>query len=316
MAKKHRNQLVTTAFHYLVKSMPNDDPEEEAIEDGFTQDEFERVLALLRDTTQLDDNDAEIVQSIKDGTEMHRHTFSEPSPGVYFGEYEGAYYGQKLRNNVLGEIDPESLNLRTFYYLITRLRDGKILVGVTYHGQFGDYDGIRSYLSHHLRGNYRVASKTLKSIATEIGEGHPISLKLTYRKGSNRAERRPLFGSTGEIAIKRSDFGADFDERVVGASRQIRGTDEQRKRAIANMVRQGELMELDADEIVGCSAVIREHGRQRTVYFLGDNNFATKFYLGVDIGRHGEVDPDEMSSEMLRVMRERIIPLIDNAAEA
>lgn len=316
MAKRQRNQLVTTAFHYLVKSIPNDDPDEDDAEDGFSEGEFAHLLTVLADTRELDDNDPQIVAAIKDGTEMHRHSFDEVSPGVYFGEYEGAYYGQRLRNNILGEIDPESLNLRKFFYFITRLRDGKVLLGVSYHGQFGDYDGIKSFISHQLRGNYRVASKTLKSVSTEIGEGVPISLKLTYRKHADRAERRSLFGSTGEIAIKRSDFGNDFDERVVGASQAIRGTDDQRKRAIAEMVRQGDLIELDADDIIGCSAVIRQHGRQRTVYFLGDNNFSTKFYLGVEIGRHGEVQPEQMSAEMIRVMRERIIPLIDNAVQA
>lgn len=316
MAKRQRNQLVTTAFHYLEKSLPNDDPDEPDDTAGFSEEEFERVIARLRDTEELDDTDPMVVSRIKDGIELHRKTFERASPGVYFGEYEGAYYGQRLRNNLLGDIDPESLNLRKFYYIITRLRDGKILIGVTYHGQFGDYDGIRAYISHHLRGNHRVASKTLKSIATEIGEGTPISLKLTYRKNADRAERRSLFGSSGEIAIKRSDFGADFDERVSGAARQIRGNDAQRKRAIASLVNQGEMLELDADEIIGCSAVISHHGRQRTVYFLGDNNFSTKFFLAVQVGLHGDTDPVEVMNAMLEVMRERVIPLIDNAQEA
>lgn len=316
MAKRQRNQLVTGAFHYLVKSLPNDDPDLPDDIDGFTEDEFERIVDLLRDTQPINDQNPHIIAAIKDGTEMHRRSFGEAAPSVYFGEYEGAYYGQRLRNNMLGDIDPESLNLRKFYYLITRLRDGKIVVGVTYHGNFGDYEGIRAYISHHLRGNYRVASKTLKSIATEIGGGHPVSLKLTYRKGPDRPERRSLFGSSGEIAIKRSEFGDDFDERVTGAARQIRGTDAERKRAIANLVNQGEMIELDADEIIGCSAVVREHGRQRTVYFLGDNNFSTKFYLPIQIGQHGDTDPQQVMTAMLEVMRERIIPLIDHAQEA
>lgn len=316
MARRHRNQLVTTAFHYLVKSLPNDDPDAPDDEDGFTQEEFDRIVDLLRDTSRLSDQDLQVVRAIKDGTEMHRHSFAEPHPGVFFGEYEGAYYGQRLRNNMLGDIDPESLNLRKFYYLVTRLRDGKILVGVTYHGQFGDYEGIRAYFSHHLRGNYRVASKTLKSIATELGDGHPISLKLTYRRAADRPERRSLFSTSGEIAVKRSEFGDDFEDRVAGAARQIRGTDAQRKRAIANLVNQGDMIELDADEIIGCSAVVTQNGRQRTVYFLGENNFSTKFYLPVNVRLHGDTDPQEVMNAMLEVMRERVLPLIHDAEEA
>ena len=316
MAKRQRNQLVTAAFHYLEKSLPNDDPDQPDEVDGFTEAEFERIVNLLRDTTALNDQDPTVVAAIKDGIEMHRRSFDDAEPGIYFGEYEGAYYGQRVRNNVLGDIDPDSLNLRKFYYLITRLRDGKILVGVTYHGNFGDYEGIRSYLSYHLRGNYRVASKTLKSVATEIGDGRPISLKLTYRKRADRAERRSLFGSSGEIAVKRSEFGDDFDERLSGAARRINGTVAQRKQAIAALVNQGEMIELDADEIIGCSAVITQHGRQRTIYFLGENNFATKFFLPVEVGVHGDTDAQEVKTAMLNVMRERVAPLIHDAQEA
>lgn len=128
MARRQRNELVTTAFHYLVKSLPNDDPDELDDVEAFTQVEFDQIVALLRNTTPLDDHDPQVVRAIKDGTEMHRRSFSEPYPGVFFGEYEGAYYGQRIRNNMLGDIDPESLNLRKFYYLVTRLRDGKILI--------------------------------------------------------------------------------------------------------------------------------------------------------------------------------------------
>lgn len=313
MAKRQRNNIVTTAFHYLVKKFPGDNPDDEAQEAGFTEQEFDSVLDLLRDVRPIDDRDPEVVSAIKAGTELHRNDFEEISPGVFFGEYEGAYYGQRIRNNLLGDIDPDSLNLRKFYYIITRTRDGKIVIGVTYHGQFGDYEGIKSYLSHHLRGNYKVASKTLKSVATEIGDGYPISLKLMYRKERQRRERRPLFGASGEIAIKRSDFGDEFDDSIAAVARRIRGTDAQRRRVISEIVRQGDLLELDEDEIVGCSAVIRENGRQRTVYFLGDNSFSTKFLMRVNIGRHGEVEPGRVSQEMLRIFRDKIIMLIHDA---
>lgn len=156
----------------------------------------------------------------------------------------------------------------------------------------------------------------MKSIATELGDGHPISLKLTYRRAADRPERRSLFNTSGQIAIKCSDFGDDFEDRVAGAAREIQGTDAQRKRAIANLVNQGDMIELDADEIIGCSAVVTQHGRQKTVYFLGENNFSTKFYLPVQIGLHGDTDPQQVANAMVEVMRERVIPLIHDAEEA
>lgn len=316
MAKRQRSQHISVAFNYLVKSTPQEDDPANAIESGFTQEEFNRVLGRLRDTAPLDDADDEVVRQIKLGTNMNFLRFIELEPGVYFGDFEGAYYGQRIRNNILGDIDPDSLNSRRFHYIIARLRDGKILVGVTYHGNFGDFDGLRSCLSYHLQGNYRVASKTLRNISTEIGEGHPVSLKLTYRKAADRPEHRPLFGTSGEIAIKKADFGADFEERVVAGVRQVRGTDRDRKRVLAEIVAQGDMLELDADDIIGCSAVVRQDKKYRTVYFLGENPNSTRFPLNLAVGIHGDADHQQVAAEMRRIMRESIVPLLNNAQPA
>jgi hypothetical protein len=313
MAKKHRSQNVAVAFNYLVKSVPNDADPDSPIESGFTHNEFARVLQRLSDTTPLNEADENVVRKIKMGEDMNFLRFSEIEPGLYFGDFEGAYYGQRIRNNIYGDIDPESLNSRRFHYLITRLRDGKILVGVTYHGQYGDFDGLRSSLSHLLRGNFRVASKVLRSVSTEIGEGQPVAIKLTYRRRADQPEGRPLFGASGEIAIKKSDFGDEFGDRVINAVNRVRGTEAERKRVLAEIVTQGEMLELDEDEIVGCSALVRQKGKYRTVYFLGENPQSTRFPLQVDVGAHGDVNPDEVATEMTRVMRHFIMPMLHDA---
>jgi len=169
---------------------------------------------------------------------------------------------------------------------------------------------MRNCLSSLLSGPYTVSSKTLKSTSTEIGNGQPISLKLTYRKQSDRAEKKPLFGSSGVLAIRNTDYGDEFEERIDQIARKVKGTTEQRKKAIANLVSEDDMLELDENDIIGCSAVVRENGRQRTVYFIGDNNFSTKFPLAVEVDKDGLADRDRIFSEMKRVMRESIIPLI------
>lgn len=311
MAKRQKNKQVTAAFHYLIKSVKNPDDADTPLEIGFSQNEFQRVIDRVSNVTPLDTTDQRVIRRIKIGEDLPFNYHDEVDPGLHFGSYEGAYYGQKYRNNLVGEIDADSLNLRNFHYLITRLRDGKILIGVTYHGQFGDYDGIYSCLSKILAGDHRVASKTLKSISGEIGSGHPISLKLTYRKAQDRVERKPLFGSSGVIAIKNTDFGEEFEERVTSVANQIHGTEAERKRALARIVNQDDMLELDSDDIIGCSAVVREDGRQRTVYFLGENNFSTKFSLAVDVNNDGVADRDQVADEIVRVMREEIRPLLN-----
>lgn len=310
MAKRQRNHHVTASFHYLIKASPDQDDSDEIDEEGFSEHEFARVVARVRDTAALDDTDERVVSAIKRGQTLPFNRYEEPETGLHFGDFEGAYYGQKYRNNRLGVIDADSLNLRGFHYLITRLRDGKILVGTTYHGLYGDYEGLKNCFSHILSGERRVVSKTLTSVSNEIGDGRPVSVKLIYRKRSDRAERRSLFGTSGVVAVTSAEYGDDFESRVSDIAAQVRGTVQQRRRALANIVNQSEMISLDEDEIIGCSAVIRHDGGQKTVYLLGENNFSTRFGLSVDVDRDGLADRDQVRDEMIRVMREKIIPLL------
>lgn len=311
MAKRTRNNLVAASFHYLVKTAPNDNDPQNPIESGFTEEEYHRIIARISDPTPLDEADPDVITAIKRGQELPFGDHEVVDNFLHFGSFDGAYYGQRYRNNVLGIVSAESLNLRTFYYLITRLRDGRVLVGVTYHGQFGDYEGIKACLTYLMRGNYTIASRTLRSIAGEIGNGVPIELKLTYRKMNDRPERRNLFGRSGVIAIKNTEFGDDFADQVDQISRQVRGDIRQRKRVLSEIVNNGELLELEDDEIIGCTALVREQGRTRTIYLLGENNFATRFHLNVDVDRDGVPQRNQVRSEMIRVLRENIMPMLN-----
>jgi hypothetical protein len=150
----------------------------------------------------------------------------------------------------------------------------------------------------------------LKSVSSEIGAGKPVSLKLTYRRQGDRPEHGSLFGASGVLAVRGSEFGDDFDDRVAEVAAQVQGDDRARRRALARLVNEGNILEVDADDIVGCSAVVRENGRERTIYFIGQNNFSTKFDLGLDVGEDGETDRAETQRRMIQVMRDEIIPLL------
>lgn len=311
MAKQQKSNLITASFHYLTKVVGGNDDQMSERDIGFTPAEFQRIVDRVTDEQELDTKDDAVALDIKLGRNLPFRKPEIVENHIYFGEFEGAYYGQKYRNNRVGEIPADSLNLRGFHYLITRLRDGKILIGVSYNGRWGDYDGIRQYFSYLLRDTGRVASRTVKSISDEIGDGQPVDIKLSFRKGSDRPERRGLFGRTGMIAIKATEYGADFAEDVARMARDTKGTVDDRKKSIADIVKDSGFMELDDDEIIGCSALIKEkNGRTKTIYLLGENNFATKYALDVVPDIHGIPDRDKVKSEMIKIMRDRIMPLL------
>jgi len=295
----------------MTRSIRDDNEDDDYRDIGITEDDFAKIVHRIRNTRPIDDTDDEVVAQIKAGRELPFLYYNEPEPGLHFGDFEGAYYGQRYRNNMLGEIDADSLNLRKFHYLTTRLRDGRVIVGTTYHGLYGDYEGLKSCFTHLLGEGAHIRSMTLKNLATEIGDGEPISLNLTYRKRRDRAERRPLFGSTGVLAIKNSDFGEQFPDRVREVAQEIRGNEARRKHVLADIINRGELITLDEDEIIGCTAVVRQDGRTRTIYLLGDPyNFSTKFPMDVPVNRAGETDRRRVLAEMTRIMREKILPLM------
>lgn len=310
MAKRHRSNLITASFHYLVKTQRAENDPSKLLDAPFSSAEFQRIVDRISNTATLDENDPDVITRLKLGQELPFREFQDLGLDSYFGVFDGVYYGQEYRNNLKGVIPADSLNMRTFNYLISRLRDGKILVGVTYNGQFGDYEGLKNCLCHLVRGNYSVSSRTITSLSDEVGNGVPTEIRLTYRNSSDRPERKGLFGKTGVIAVKNADFGDGFDSEVAKVADRVRGDEKTKKRALANFVKQGNVIELDDEDIIGCSAIIRQDGRTTTVYFLGGNNIATKFRLNVTIGSGGLPNQEEVKKEMTRIMRDRIMSII------
>lgn len=311
MAKKHRSEYISVAFHYLIKDKQDPENRGERLIQGFTREDFDNILRRIRNIQPLNENDEGVVARIKSGQDLPFSEYNEIEPGLHFGSFDAAYYGQQYRNNRHGVITADSLNLRKFYYLLTMLNDGRILIGVTYNGQFGDYEGFRRCMGHLLKGRHVTRSRTITSIRSTLGRGTPTEIKLYYRKAADRDERRPLFSSTGVIAIRATDYGDGFDEQVRNLAAQAVGDTRQKKRAIAALASQGDTIELDEDDIVGCQAIVREHGLTRTVYFIGENDFSTRFPLAVDIDlASGLPNGQQVRDEIRRVLRGEVMPLL------
>jgi hypothetical protein len=167
-------------------------------------------------------------------------------------------------------------------------------------------------LSHILKSNMTVTSRTIKSVADDIGAGEPVEVRLTYRRAAEKPESRSLFGHSGAIAIKATEYGDGFGEEVARMARNARGALAERKKSIAKLVNDSDMIELEDDDIISCTAIVREHGRNRTVYFLGENNFATKYLLEVPVDGNGFPSPQHVRDEMIGIMRKKIIPLISS----
>ena len=309
MAKKQKISQASASFHYLVK---RDKDDEKGDDLSFSDAEFQKIARRIKDTSPIDlSNDAE-VRRIKVGQNLQFLHHTELSPSRHFGVFEGAYYGQEFRNAKHGVIGADVLNLRQFCYLLDHRRDGKIVVGSQYTGNYGDYDGLRKCFSYILRSNQSyIVSRSITSLRHELGDGTPIELKLQIKRKNPKAGGAKLFSRSGLFTIKRSDFGETFEEEVRSTLGPIsRVGAAARKSALAKLISQGDIMEIDDDDIMGCSVVVKKDGNQHTVYLLGDNEIATRIPINVSIRSNGLPTVSQVQSEMVRLLNEFVTPAL------
>ncbi len=306
MAKRQRTNQVTASFHTLVKRKRGEPDGEEL---GFTQEEFAKLSARLRDVTPIDFNDENEIRRIKQGDIIPLLRFTDISPVRIFGRFEGAYYGQEYRNTKVGTIDADSLNLRTFHYIIDHRRDGRIVIGCQYLGNYGDYEGLSYFVTKVLQSNaFVVRSKSFTSLRHELGSGTPIELKVSLRRSGKRLGSRSLFSRTGIFAVKASEYGEDFERDVKNLVPHVKGSLEARKAALAAIVSQGDMMAIDEEDIAGCTVLMRQDRHQYTVYLLGDNNISTRFPLSVPVPPNGLIDYESVQHEIVRILDDVVTP--------
>ena len=306
MAKRQRTNQVTASFHYLVKRKRGD-PEGE--ESGFTRSEFAKLSARLHDITPIDFKNETEIRLIKQGEKIPLLKVTDISPTRIFGRFEGAYYGQEYRNTKVGTIDAESLNLRTFHYMVDHRRDGRIVIGSQYLGNYGDYDGLSYFITKILQSNESVVrSKSFTSLRHELGNGTPVELKVALNRPGRKLGSKSLFSRTGIFAVKASDYGEDFERDVKRLVPHVKGTLEARKAALAKIMSQGDLMDIDDEDIAGCTVLMRQEGHQYTVYLLGDNNLSTRFPLSVPVPSNGLLNYEQVQREITRILDDVVTP--------
>lgn len=307
MAKKQRTNQVTASFHYFLKRQKGQPDSDEV---GLSGADFQRLVNRMRDITPIDFDDEREIRRIKVGENIPLLRVTQLTENRFFGQFEGAYYGQEYRNTRLGVIDAESLNLRKFHYIVDFRRDGKVVLGVQYIGNFGDYDGIRSCFLKILQDESSIVlPKSITSIRNEIGDGEPVELKVSLRRQNPIAGGGSIFSRSGVYAVKRSNYGDDFDRDIrEGLINRVRGGVDARRSAIAQVMSQGDFMEVNEEDIQDCTVLVRKDNHQYTVYLLGDNNISTKFPLNVQVPPNGLLDYDRVQAEMVRILDDVITP--------
>jgi len=72
MAKRQINRQITASFHYLIKTVKNEEINGEPTELPFTPMEFSRILSRIKDISPLDVKDENVIANIKLGARPDR----------------------------------------------------------------------------------------------------------------------------------------------------------------------------------------------------------------------------------------------------
>jgi hypothetical protein len=293
---------------------------QEVDEDGevetfpFTQDEFQLLVERLQALPPVDLEDEDVRDRLRYRNMVPIENVTLDGPNRAFGVYRGAYWGHAFENTDKGKIPADSINLRPFYFLIYRSKSGRIYLGVQYLAQYGSYVALKNTITRFLPAHKKVVAHSFRFDAPSLENLEPKEIRVHL---SSRAESRAsenVFGESALVAFKRKTRGDTFTQEVKKKLIPFIGTSTDKvKKAVASILNESALMDVDDDEIVGCTIFGEVNGRPRTVYMMGQGSFASQFPLSVTFNDDGHPEYAPTKQAMFDTLAEQIIARKENA---
>jgi hypothetical protein len=236
------------------------------------------------------------------------------SPNSAFGVYRGAYWGHSFDNTDKGKIPADSINLRPFYFLLYLSQSGRIYVGVQYLAQYGSYIALKNTIERFLPAYKKVVAHSFRFDAPSLEDLEPKEIRVHLSSKSDSLASDNVFGESALVAFKRKAPGDAFTQEVKKKLIPFVGTSADKvKKAVAAVINDSALMDVDDDDIVGCTIFGEVKGRPRTVYMMGQGVFASHFPLTVSFNDDGYPQYDPTKKAMFETLAEQIISRKENA---
>lgn len=292
MAKSRKKEAVTASFHYLTRE--TSDNKGNITVHPFTQDEFDDLASKLISKTALDFSDEGVKERLRFRNEVPMEKVRRVSPQMVFGVYHGSYWGHSFNNTDKGEISADSVNLRSFHFLLYLSKSGKIYLGAQYLGQYGSYASLEKSIRSHLDDRQTVIPHSFRLDASHFVGAEPKEVRVNLYSNSENIAGPNIFRNRGMVSFRKTESGDGFEAGVRNRILAYLGKPSNIIKAeVAKLLNENELFDVKDSDIMDCTIVARMGNHDRVIHMIEASNYASKFeiYVPIDAKGHPEYEP-------------------------
>lgn len=307
-----RRETVSASFHYLARMKKEKNSEPEVI--PFTQREFDALCdqIIAKPIPNLDDTT--VLDRVMYRLEVPMERPNRLDDRTIFGVFRGAYSGHAYDNSARGKIPANSVSLRPFHYLLYLGESGRIYIGAQYLGQFGGYASLERAVRNMLPDAGSIASHSFRASGSYYKNAQPTEVRVKFVNDSKSLVGKPTFTSAGVVAFKKISKGDGFEHSVAeGIFPLIGKPPADVKKGMAALLSQGDLMEVNDQDIEEVTVLATVNGRRNTaIHMIEKDGFATKFPLDLDVNDDGHPHYEHTADAMISVLDTQILPRTEN----
>ncbi len=305
MPKQKKDEVVTASFHYLEREIKAKDQEPKVV--PITQDEFDALCTKIEKQVLPDLNDPEQFNAVKFGRVVPFSKVQRVNGKCLFGVYENAYWGHSYKNSEKGSISADSINQRRFHFLLYLSDSGRIYVASQYLGGYGGYTSLSRTIKSYMEKSAQLDFHSFRQDAIDLNKAVAKEVKVSMSSKGKKITSDNLFSSGSMVAVKKRTAEDGFETEVKKSLFPLlKSPVEKRKQAIAEMLKKS-LIDVKDEEIENCTVIASVNGRDRVIYVLGGRDFASRFYLDVEIKYDGHPDYEQTRTAMFDVLKNDIV---------
>lgn len=312
MPKGKKDELAYVSFHFLEKGTRSDDGTFTL--SSFSQSTFDALVSKIESQPEPDIAKLADFDAVKFGRIVPFIDTERVNSRTFRGRFDSAYFGHSYKNSEKGKISADSINQRTFHFILYFSKSGRIYIGTQYLGMYGDYGTFSRVILRMLGLGPLVRSSIIRSDAEELKGLVPTEVKITLSQAAQDIAKKGLFNK-GSLVVFKPGGDNQFANRINQELIPLKGRPEREiKKKVAQLLSEGEAYSVSEDDIENCVISARKVKRRgtSTIYLLGDGNRATKFPLNVKMDDDGHPEIDKTKAEILLRLKTEIISKLED----
>lgn len=311
MVRRKRESVYAT-FHYLVRHAVKPNGEIETI--GFSQDEFENLVGILQKLPEVDLKDEDVLDKVRFRNIVPIEDVDLVDEKTAFGQYRAAYWGHSYENTAVGKIPSDSVSLRPFFFCLYLSKSGRIYIGVQYLAQFGSYEGLKRTILKFLNNLNNVVAHSFRR--DTVGVDHVLAkeIKVNISRRAATLDRAGGFGQKAVVTFPAIRGDPEMQSQVNNKLVPVLGTDKDKvQKAVAQMLRDSELADVNDDEIEGCTVIVEVNGQSKKIQFIGTGMYPSQYPLEVGFTDDGHPTRKSAMTSMMKTLEDNILAVKEDA---